>query len=863
MDPASIATYNPFTVNGSRKIGMNWTLPDITPFLASIPTAVINGPGYGCFSDPLVPQGFPLDFTSNGTLSATVNNACKPGFFCPYLDISDNRTWPVMCPPSGDCFFYRSYGTPCWNPQGIFEPMACPSGFYCPDHKTILPCPEGFYCVAGTTTPIKCEFMSICSVGTIVQAHYGLLLIALAIDAILFVGYFTLRMREYKRANPHRSLLGKKMPTLDAAGQPELKYLKSNMALDATEIQRNISALTDGFHKGLNGRDDLQMNYEFEGLSLTLPDGKNILQGVSGSINAGKMTAIMGPSGAGKTTFMNVLMGKVARTSGTLKINNSVAEMSTFRKLIGYVPQDDVMIEELSVRENICYAARTRLPDSWTNKEVDSHVDAVLKALNLSGVAHKRIGNVLERGISGGQRKRVNIGMELAAAPLSVFLDEPTSGLDSTSAMDSVNILSSISRLGLTIVAVVHQPRVEIFESFDDVLMIAPGGRTSYFGPVSGAKPYFESLGFEFPASTNVADTLMDILAGRGQLRSGIPLTRLTASSLVDEWNNRNHSVETTQPSKSAETSIDSMKQIANLRGASFLRQVGLSHNRSLTQQSRLATALMLEIFVGLVAGAIMGVAGGGELNAHYIAPYTPLSPATKTWYTSMYGMLIGISISLSSAPAGVKVFSEEKAVYKRESEAGHNSVAYFIGKNVSVIYRILLAAAHFTSLYYFLSQPPIAVGMQFSLLFLNFFGIYGLGMAISMLVRRENAPLIAVTTGLISEVLCGFGPDLNSATADGYVFILDIGINRWMAEAQYWLWAQPYLNIFDVTLLTDAYGYVQGNTTRNLIAMLGLGLAYRVLAFVFFLCILNAGYFRGKWAGLKAKKGKGNVTSA
>ncbi|KAJ3025743.1 UNVERIFIED_CONTAM: hypothetical protein HDU68_006733, partial [Siphonaria sp. JEL0065] len=560
---------NPFEDN-PRVFGKPWNLPPLPAIVSTL-----KEPGYGCFQDPYEPRGYPL-FNATESLTLTVEKACLPGFLCPYLDITNPATYPVECAPDGYCFFSRSWGKPCDNPQGLFEPMACPPGFYCPDYKTASPCPAGSYCLSGQIAPTPCEFMSICPAGTIVQRHYGLLLIVLGIDAVLFLIYVIFRFREYRRANAGKPLFGRKKDEFVLVDGTKGKDVTRKATLDANEIERNISALTAGFHKGLNGRDDLQMNYEFDSLGLTLPDGKTILEGVSGSINAGRMTAIMGPSGAGKTTFMNVLMGKVARTAGTLKINNAVAEMKAFKKIIGYVPQEDVMIEELTVRENIRYSARTRLPDSWSNREVEEHVEAILKALNLSHVADKRIGNVLERGISGGQRKRVNIGMELAAAPLSVFLDEPTSGLDSTAAMDSVNILKSISRLGLTIVAVVHQPRVEIFESFDDVLMIAPGGRTAYFGPVAGAKPYFESLGFYFKPETNVADTLMDILAGRGEVREGVPLTQTNVNHLVKQWNERVGSAQSTTPNISAETSIQSMNQIAKLRGASFIRQIGL-----------------------------------------------------------------------------------------------------------------------------------------------------------------------------------------------------------------------------------------------------------------------------------------------
>jgi ABC-type multidrug transport system ATPase subunit len=197
-----------------------------------------------------------------------------------------------------------------------------------------------------------------------------------------------------------------------------------------------------------------------------------------------------------ETTFMNVLMGKVSRTQGKLFINNSESEMSKYKKIIGYVPQEDIMLREMTVRENIEHSARIRLPSSWSRKEVTEFVDGVLEVLNLSHVQNVLIGDESTRGVSGGQRKRVNIGMELAAIPLALFLDEPTSGLDSTAALKVAEILKRIAGLGLTVVSVIHQPRFEIFQQFDEILMIAPGGRTAYLGPTAWAIDYFEGYGF-------------------------------------------------------------------------------------------------------------------------------------------------------------------------------------------------------------------------------------------------------------------------------------------------------------------------------------------------------------------------------
>ena len=279
----------------------------------------------------------------------------------------------------------------------------------------------------------------------------------------------------------------------------------------------------------------LRINLEFEELRLTIPPpvNKTILKGVSGRITSGRVTAIMGPSGAGKTTFLSVIMGKTGRSGGTLRINGRLDEMSAYKRATGFVPQEDIMMRELTVRENILFSARVRLPrQGWPDAAIQRFVAAVIEVLGLNECADTPTGLV-----SGGQRKRCNIGMELAMAPTAIFLDEPTSGLDSSAALEVCRTLRSIADLGLTVVAVIHQPREEIFRSFDDLLLLAPGGHTVYMGPQAQAMDYFKSLGggaggSECDASKggagstdvfansvgNPADALLDLVAGQNPL---------------------------------------------------------------------------------------------------------------------------------------------------------------------------------------------------------------------------------------------------------------------------------------------------------------------------------------------------------
>eukprot|EP00933_Yihiella_yeosuensis_P051158 TRINITY_DN49013_c0_g1_i1.p1 TRINITY_DN49013_c0_g1~~TRINITY_DN49013_c0_g1_i1.p1 ORF type:complete len:855 (-),score=156.14 TRINITY_DN49013_c0_g1_i1:166-2649(-) len=258
------------------------------------------------------------------------------------------------------------------------------------------------------------------------------------------------------------------------------------------------------------------MDIRFENLGLVLHNGTTVLQGVTGEFKAGKICAIMGPSGAGKTTFMNALCGKAyyGEVTGQVYINEEEATISDFKPCIGFVPQDDIVHEVLTVGEQIQVAALLRGETGTGNRLAKAITEDVLGILQIDHIRNVVVGSVEHRGISGGQRKRVNIGLELAADPTVLFLDEPTSGLDSTSSLTIANSLKKLGELGMTSIMVIHQPRYSLFTLFDEVLLLGKGGRTVYMGPSLGAVPYFQRLGFMIPANENPADWLMDLISG-------------------------------------------------------------------------------------------------------------------------------------------------------------------------------------------------------------------------------------------------------------------------------------------------------------------------------------------------------------
>lgn len=235
---------------------------------------------------------------------------------------------------------------------------------------------------------------------------------------------------------------------------------------------------------------------------------KTLLRDISGSVPPGSMLAIMGPSGAGKSTLLDVLSGRKKPSSGRLLTPNDV----DVRSISSYVEQEDALLGVLTVRETIWYSAKLSLPPMTTRHELDERTDMIIHDLGLTGVASQRIGTPIQRGISGGQRRRVTIGCSLVTLPRVLFLDEPTSGLDIATAYEVMKAIRSLAvRHRISVMATIHSPNWEIFETFDQCLLLARG-RPVYQGDVHDVASYFAALGHPCPRRTNPADHMITLV---------------------------------------------------------------------------------------------------------------------------------------------------------------------------------------------------------------------------------------------------------------------------------------------------------------------------------------------------------------
>jgi len=251
---------------------------------------------------------------------------------------------------------------------------------------------------------------------------------------------------------------------------------------------------------------------------------RRLLDPVSLTVFPSELVALMGPAGAGKTTLLKALNGYTPPNGGQVLFNGEdlYANQEQFRLQIGYVPQDDILHPQLTVKEALYYTAKLRT--DLRDNEIEARVQQVLQDLNIDDIGDRLIGSPERKVISGGQRKRVNIAMELLSDPSALFLDEPTSGLSSYDAAQVIRLLRRLADSGKTIICTIHQPSVDIFKDFDSLIMVARdkgenAGALVYFGPA-----YPDSIHFFNPPKEGratepaVPEALMTGLAGRRTL---------------------------------------------------------------------------------------------------------------------------------------------------------------------------------------------------------------------------------------------------------------------------------------------------------------------------------------------------------
>ncbi|ESQ45132.1 hypothetical protein EUTSA_v10010147mg [Eutrema salsugineum] len=240
---------------------------------------------------------------------------------------------------------------------------------------------------------------------------------------------------------------------------------------------------------------------------------KVLLNGISGEAREGEMMAVLGASGSGKSTLIDALANRISKESlrGAITLNGEVLESSLHKVISAYVMQDDLLFPMLTVEETLMFSAEFRLPSSLSKKKKKARVQALIDQLGLRNAAKTVIGDEGHRGVSGGERRRVSIGIDIIHDPIILFLDEPTSGLDSTSAYMVVKVLQRVAQSGSIVIMSIHQPSYRILGLLDRLIFLSRGN-TVYSGSPTHIPRFFSEYGHPIPENENKTEFALDLI---------------------------------------------------------------------------------------------------------------------------------------------------------------------------------------------------------------------------------------------------------------------------------------------------------------------------------------------------------------
>ncbi|XP_066345073.1 ABC transporter G family member 25-like [Miscanthus floridulus] len=585
------------------------------------------------------------------------------------------------------------------------------------------------------------------------------------------------------------------------------------------------------------------LKVEFRDLTLMLGK-KKLLRSINGELRPGRVTAVMGPSGAGKTTFLNAVTGKVSgyKMTGSVLVNGKNVNIRSYKKIIGFVPQDDIVHGNLTVEENLWFSAKCRLSASMKHRDKVLIVERVIDSLDLQGIRNSLVGTVEKRGISGGQRKRVNVGIEMVMEPSLLILDEPTSGLDSSSSQLLLRALRHEALEGVNVCAVVHQPSYTLYNMFDDLILLAKGGLMVYNGPVKMVEEYFTTLGIHVPDRVNPPDHYIDILEGIVKPESGIKAKHLPAhwmlhngyevpSDMQDDVKEIGEQTPQFRSSSSLsgstphclpirnafaeecdrlEQHLSKPKDLSSRKTPGIFMQYKYYLGRVTKQRLREARLLMVDFLILGLAGICLG---------------TIAKLSDKTFGMPGYIYTI-IAVSLLCKIAALRSFSLERLQYFRERESGMSSLAYFLARDTIDHFSTVVKPIIYLSMFYYFNNPRSTIGDNYVVLFALVYCVTGIGYTFAICFSPGSAQLCSA---LIPVVLTLLSTQRSTPT-----FLKRLCYSKWALEGFIIVNAKKYPGVWLITrcgLLFQSQFDIH-NYKLCILVLFMYGLFFRMVAF-------------------------------
>eukprot|EP01137_Pigoraptor_chileana_P024733 Opistho-2@93138 len=525
-----------------------------------------------------------------------------------------------------------------------------------------------------------------------------------------------------------------------------------------------------------------------------------VVKDVSCTIRAGKFTAIMGPSGCGKSTLLKALAaageGPVF-VAGGIKYGGEARPLSKPLPDMCFMPQESVIYPDLTADETVRYARLlSKGPFMAFDSEeantpydaTDELVDEVLDVLGLGGVRGRIVG--AEDGaegersaVSGGQRRRIVLAMEIVKRPSTLLLDEPTSGLDSTSTLVVMRALRDLANNGTTVIAVIHQPGYRVFKMVDDLVLLTGQGTLAYNGEAAGVLPYLEEIGYPRPIHASTPEFALDVAVGLAR-RKGVKKpdgAEFAAEILAEKWKvvspdrraqlkrrgtkphlSRsttkntlvNHLPKLTPKKTTSEVTIlvsieaigdklDAIEAARNLyemtnskrRGDTHLRQFAIVTLRTILQLARGRKVLLIDGMLMVLMSLAINLIYGD------LAPFDQASQHSA----------LGLTLGLTGVIVGLRIFGADRHVYQKEKAAGILPIPYYLGKIIGSLPLIFVNPFILALSFCLIVSPRAPLAEYFVAFLLTQWAAMSIGVLASLLFRRKIALPVSVLYILIA----------------------------------------------------------------------------------------------------------------
>ena len=543
------------------------------------------------------------------------------------------------------------------------------------------------------------------------------------------------------------------------------------------------STIIDAYNKANGKAVDKQKEVEFCGrnINFRFPNSQNGMHDLSFTLHSGELLAIMGGSGTGKTTLLSLLNGSLNPQEGSITINGHDIAEPEAKALIGFVPQDDLLIEELTVYQNLWFTAKLCF-EGMSAEEIDRRVMKTLKDLGLDAVKDLKAGSAINKYISGGQRKRLNIALELIREPAVLFLDEPTSGLSSADTDKVINLLKEQTFKGKLIIVNIHQPSSDVYKLFDRLWLLDRGGYPVFDGNPIDAITYFKDAANYADAETSACPTcgnvnpeiVLNIIDEKALSNTGEPTDERKMSP--QDWHELylKNRPEMDEPKVSAVPPSDQKKPGALKQFAIFLRR---NIRTKATNLQYLCITLLEAPLLALICG----------LLTRYAPPegYTVMANKNMVSYFFM-AVIVATFIGMSGSAEEI---IKDRALLKRERFLHLSHGSYIWSK---IVYMAMVSLVQ-TFLFILVGNTIMGLhglfGTWWLILFVTALLANLTGLILSQCLSSVVAIYISIPMLLIPQILlCGLVvsfSDLTPKSTTGNVPVIgDIIPSRWSYEA-------------------------------------------------------------------------------